>query len=184
MKINLILAVDEKNWIWKDNSIPWEIPSDLKYFQKITTENEDLAKLNAVIMGRKTCQSIPAKKKPLSNRVNCIITKSIKTNDTDSSLDDFTLYFNSLEKCLEELKNKENIEKIFVIWWASLYNDFLKWKLLNFVEKIYLTKVKWDFDCDTFFDWIPKNFVVENYSEDFQENGFTFSFWEYKKIPN
>lgn len=181
MKINLILAVDEKNWLWKNNSLVWNIPSDLKYFKKITSETEDLAKLNAIIMGRKTWESIPAKFKPLSDRINCIITKSVKTNDIGSNLDDFTLYFNSITHCLSELESKENLEKIFVIWWASLYNDFLKWDLLDFVDKIYITKVKWDFNCDKFFDWIPENFSVEKYSEEMEENWFKFSFWEYKK---
>lgn len=184
MKINLILAVDEKNWLWKNKTLAWNIKSDLKYFKKITSETKDLAKLNAVIMGRKTWESIPAKNKPLSNRINCIITKSIKNNDIWSKIDDFTLYFNSINHCLSELESKENLEKIFVIWWASLYNDFLKWDLINFVEKIYITKIIWDFDCDKFFDGIPKNFVVEKYSEIFEENWVKFSFWEYKKMTS
>ena len=83
--------------------------------------------------------------------------------------------------CLSELESKENLENIFIIGWASLYNDFLKWELLKFVDKIYLTKVKWDFWCDVFFDWIPKSFKVEKYSDEIEENWYTFSFWEYKK---
>jgi len=182
MKVNLILAIDEKNWLWKNNSLAWNIPSDLKNFKKITSETEDLAKMNAVIMWRKTWESIPKKYRPLHDRINCIITKSIKKNSIWSEIDDFILYFNSLEKCLSELESKENIEKIFIIWWASLYNDFVWEKFLDFVDKIYLTKVKWDFDCDVFFDWIPENFKVEKYSEEHKENWNIFSFWEYKKI--
>ena len=44
-----------------------------------------------------------------------------------------------------------------------------------------MTKVKWDFWCDVFFDWIPKSFKVEKYSDEIEENWYTFSFWEYKK---
>ena len=180
MKVNLILAVDDKNWLWKNNSLAWNIPSDLKHFKEKTEKTEDLAKLNAVIMWRKTWESIPSKFKPLSDRINCIITKSVKTNDIGSKIDNFTLYFNSLTKCLSELETKENRENIFIIGWASLYNDFVRWDLVDFVDKIYLTKVKWDFDCDVFFDWIPKNFKVEEYSEEMEENWFKFSFWTYK----
>lgn len=182
MKINLILAVDEKNGLWKNWKLAWDIPTDLKHFKEITSNTEDLAKLNAVIMWRKTWESIPVKFKPLSDRINCIITKSIKTNHIGSKIDDFTLFFNSIMHCLSELESKENLENIFIIGWASLYNDFLKWELLKFVDKIYLTKVKWDFWCDVFFDWIPKSFKVEKYSDEIEENGYTFSFWEYKKI--
>ena len=131
-------------------------------------------------MWRKTWESIPSKFRPLSDRINCIITKSVKTNDIGSKIDNFTLYFNSLTKCLSELETKENLENIFIIGWASLYNDFVRWDLVDFVDKIYLTKVKWDFDCDVFFDWIPKNFKVEEYSEEMEENWFKFSFWTYK----
>lgn len=182
MKINLILAVDEKNWLWKNKTLPWNLPTDLKNFKKITSETEDLAKLNAVIMWRNTWESIPSKYKPLSDRINCIITKTVKSNDIWSKIDDFTLYFNSIKHCLSELESKENLEKIFVIGWASLYNDFLKWELLEFVDKIFITKIVWDFNCDVFFDWIPENFKVEKYSEEMEENWIKFSFWEYKKI--
>jgi hypothetical protein len=32
-----------------------------------------------------------------------------------SEIDDFVLYFNSLDHCLDELNKKDNLEQIFVI---------------------------------------------------------------------
>ena len=64
---NLIVAVDENYGIGKTNSIPWELPGDLKYFKEITTSKPG----NVVIMGRKTWESIPDKFKPL-NSCSCL----------------------------------------------------------------------------------------------------------------
>ena len=178
MKFSIILATDEKNWIWKDNSLAWKLPADMKYFKKITSKTTDLAKMNAVIMWRKTRESIPAKFRPLDQRINCILTRSIKNDDIWSPIDDFTLYFNSLIHCLSELESKENVENIFIIGWATLYNEVLNHEML---DKIYLTKVKWNHNCDVFFDWVPDNFIAESYTDSEEEKWLEYSFWVYKK---
>lgn len=179
MKFNIILAVDEKNGIWKRNTLAWNIPSDLKYFKKITTEISDLAKMNAVVMGRNTWFSIPSKYRPLSERINCVLTRELKQNNTWSNIDDFVLYFNSLDYCLSELESKENVENIFIIGWADLYNQVLNNPML---DKIYMTKVKWDFNCDVFLNKIPSSFTVESYKDWEVENGIEYSFWVYKRV--
>lgn len=181
MKFSIILAVDDKNWLWKDNNLAWKISGDLKYFKNITSKTTDLAKMNAVVMWRKTRDSIPSKYRPLSQRVNCILTRSIKNDDIWSPIDDFVLYFNSLEHCLSELESKQNVEEIFIIGWASIFNQVLDNPML---DKIYLTKVKWDYDCDVFFDWIPDNFTVESYTDNKIENNIEYSYWVYKKQAN
>lgn len=178
MKFNIILAVDDKNWVWKNNDLAWKLSSDLKYFKNITTKTTDLWKHNAVIMWRNTWESIPSKYRPLPDRVNCILTRQIKNDDIWSPIDDFTLYFNSLDHCLSELESKENIENLFIIGWANLYNQVLNHEML---DKIYITKVKWDFNCDVFFDWIPSGFVAESYTDTEEESGIEYSFWVYKK---
>lgn len=178
MKFNLILAVDEKNWLWKNNDLAWKISADMKYFKKITTSTTDIWKMNAVVMWRKTRESIPYKFRPLSDRINCILTRGVKNDNIWSKLDDFVIYFNSLERCLNELESKQNVDKIFIIWWANLYNQVLSHPML---DKIYLTKVKWDFDCDVFFDWIPDNFTVDSCTDYEVEKKIDFSFCVYIK---
>ena len=178
-KFSIILATDSKNWIWKNNSLAWDLKGDLKYFKEITSKTSDLSKYNAIIMGRKTWESIPSKFRPLPDRINCILSRNLKYEDINSKIDNFVLHFNDFDHCLEELSKKENVENIFLIWWGSLYNQFINHPNL---EKIYITKVNWDFSCDTFFDWVPNNFVVEKYSEEFEENWIKYSFWEYKRV--
>jgi len=176
---NIILATDSKNWIWKNNKLAWDIPEDLKYFKDITSKTQDLAKLNWVIMWRKTWESIPTKFRPLPNRINCILSRTLKKESINSKINDFVLYFNNFDHCLEELSKKDNIENIFLIWGSSLYNQFINHPNL---DKIYLTKIEWDFKCDTFFDWIPDNFIVESYTDTSEDNWIKYSFWVYKKV--
>ena len=176
---SMILAADSKNWIWKNNDLPWKISGDLKYFKKITESTTDLAKLNWVIMWRKTWESIPSKFRPLPNRINCILSKNLEVESNDSKINNYVLYFNNFDHCLEELNSKDNVNNIFLIWGWSLYNQFLDHENL---EKIYLTKVEWDFECDTLFDWIPKNFVLESYEDNLEENWIEYWFYVYKKI--
>ena len=69
---SIIVAIDDKNWIWKNNDLAWRISADLKNFKKITTNSENWKK-NAVVMWRKTWESIPEKFKPLPDRKNFIL---------------------------------------------------------------------------------------------------------------
>ncbi len=114
-----------------DGSIPFRNSGDLANFKKKTLNN-------IVIMGRKTWDSIP--KKPLQQRLNIIISASMK------SAPDGVLLFSSIEKCLIELSKKEYrpMEK-FVIGGATLYNYFIN---NNLVQKIYHTVVLKDYHCD------------------------------------
>ena len=58
---DLIVAVSKNNGKGKDNSIPWNIKPDLKYFKEITTKrtSSEFPFSNYVIMGRNTWESIP-----------------------------------------------------------------------------------------------------------------------------
>ncbi|KIW59655.1 hypothetical protein PV05_04090 [Exophiala xenobiotica] len=73
--------------IGNQGDLPWPpIKADMAFFRKVTShiapsEAASTSRaFNAVVMGRKTWESIPAKFRPLSNRVNVIITRS-KSSD-------------------------------------------------------------------------------------------------------
>jgi len=171
---SIILATDDKLWIWRNNNLAWSIKEDMKYFRDITSITSDKSKKNALIMGRKTWESIPEKFRPLPGRINCILTRKITKIEENNSI----FYFNSINKCLEKLSKNKNIENIFVIWWANLYNQVLDNPKL---DKIYITKIKWNHNCDVFFDWIPESFILESTSEEKEENDIKFKFEVYKK---
>ena len=62
---NIISAVLKRNnGIGKNNQLPWKhIKEDMSFFYKTTTTKKPF--VNAVIMGRKTWNSLPDKHKPL-----------------------------------------------------------------------------------------------------------------------
>jgi len=101
---SLILACTIDGGIGIDNKIPWDIKEDLKLFQEITMKidnNYNSYKKNAIIMGRKTWDSLPFK--PLKNRMNIIISrrpdKINKFNDGNIAI------FNNLDIALQYCYN-------------------------------------------------------------------------------
>ncbi len=171
---SIILAVDDENWLGKNWDLAWKLAADMRYFKEITTKVKDKKKQNALIMWRKTRESIPEKFRPLPWRINCILSRKTQ-KDWNWNI----LWFNSLDNCIKKLNNNKSVENIFIIWWAKLYNDALK---NPFLDKIYITKVSWDFDCDVFFDWIPNNFKLIKEGNIIKENNIKFNFLVYKKL--
>ena len=74
---DLILARTLTRGIGKNNQLPWKLPSDLKMFKKITTSG---TQGNSIIYGRKTFESV--NKKTLPNRLNIVLSKSTKIQET------------------------------------------------------------------------------------------------------
>jgi len=72
--LNLMVAACEGGGIGKNGTLPWKIPSEMKYFTKMTKSTRDEGKRNAVIMGRLTFESIPEKFRPLKGRLNVVLT--------------------------------------------------------------------------------------------------------------
>ncbi len=65
----VIAAVARNGVIGKDNALPWHLPEDLRHFKALTTGH-------AVIMGRKTWESLPARFRPLPGRLNIVVTRN------------------------------------------------------------------------------------------------------------
>jgi len=170
-KFSIIVAVDEKNWIWKNNDLAWHISADLKNFRKITTDAEEW-KQNAVIMWRKTWESIPEKFKPLPWRKNFILTSQKNFLEWKNFSNEVKI-FSDFDQCLKKISENKNLDKIFVIWWWEIYKTAINHQNC---EKIFLTKVFWDFWCDKFFPKIPEKFKKVFESEIFEENGIKFQF--------
>jgi len=157
-KVIAILAIDEELWIWKWNDIPWK--SDLKNFKEITLFTQDANKKNALIMGRKTWESIPEKFRPFSGRKNFVVSSQIKISEIYE-------WFTSLEQAILQAQNDNEIETIFIIWWASIYNYSFENDL---VDEIYVTNISGKHDCDTFV-----KLDLSKYTSYFQD---TIQVWE------
>ncbi|WAR58751.1 hypothetical protein PtB15_10B90 [Puccinia triticina] len=74
ISLNLIVCATKSNGIGQAGRLPWRLKEDMNFFKFVTT----LAPpnhANVVIMGRKTWLSIPAKFRPLANRINIVVSR-------------------------------------------------------------------------------------------------------------
>lgn len=166
MKFSLIAAVDSKNGIGAKNTLVWKIPEDLEYFNKMTTGNGK----NIVIMGKNTWESLPEKFRPLPRRTNFVLTRNADYKAKGG------IVASSLEDALERARS-HHPEHVFVIGGAQVYAEAIKH---GECEKIYLTHVEGDFNCDAFFPKIDETVFEKVFeSKPRRENGITYRFAKY-----
>lgn len=111
----VVVAATRDMGIGKDGKLPWKLPSDLKFFKEITQITSDAGKRNAVIMGRKTWESIPLEHRPLPGRLNVVLTRS---GSFDIATVENVVICGSIGSALELLAASPyclSIEKVFVI---------------------------------------------------------------------
>ena len=98
MNFNIIVAYCNNNGIGKNNTLPWNIPSDLKKFKNLTIGKGN----NCIIMGKKTWLSL--NEKPLPGRDNLILSSSI-----DKILNNNPQSFKNFDELYEYLSNNLDI---------------------------------------------------------------------------
>jgi len=155
--INVIAAMTKRRVIGRDGTLPWHLSEDLKLFKRLTTGN-------IIIMGRKTFDSIG---KPLSNRKNFVISKSIKECDKVTGV----FYFKTADEAIAAAQAGD--EKLFIIGGASIYAQ-----VIDRADRLYISMVEDDYEGDTYFPEIKENvwkvIRIEPY------NGFALNVFERK----
>ena len=66
----VVAAASSSLGIGKGGDLPWKLAEDMTFFKTLTSIVTSPDAKNAVIMGRKTWQSIPKKFRPLNGRLN------------------------------------------------------------------------------------------------------------------
>ena len=112
MKLNLIYCKNINNHIGYNGDLLYNIPEDMKYFKKITSQEYIKNHKNIVIMGYNTWNSIPDKYKPLKDRINIIITKN---HFSEMKFEDENIkVFNDFNFCYKYLEQEENNGKFTI----------------------------------------------------------------------
>jgi len=150
-RLTIIVAATKSNGIGQNGHLPWKLSKELKYFARVTSDAPE-GKQNAVIMGRNTWESIPTKFRPLSKRLNIVLSQnpnydlSVPSDTSVALVKDFSSSLGYAEKA--------NIYRGFVIGGASLYAESLGLSpsAKASVDRILLTRIlSPEFeDCDTF----------------------------------
>ncbi len=170
-KIYLIVATDLKGGIGQKGKLPWHLPGDMAFFKKTTIQTENIQYRNMVVMGRVTWESIPKDHRPLEGRKNVVITRNKDFKVDDSSV----TVVHSPEAAIKATDDR--VADIFIIGGAKIFEHFMKRQK---IDGIYLTRIKKQFQCDTFFPKIPKNFKAEKL-ESGKDGDINYEFYLYKK---
>lgn len=139
-EIIIIVAFSKNGRIIGNNGrIPWTLPEDLQHFKELTTGN-------AIIMGRKTFESIC---RVLPERMNIVVTRN-----KDFCVEDAYIA-KSPEKAIEIAK-KAGYKKIFICGGQQIYQQ-----MMDYADYIYATEVCGEYEGDAFFPEINENEFVE-----------------------
>ena len=156
--ISIIAAIGKNNELGKNNSLIWNLPSDLKFFKQTTINHP-------VVMGLNTYKSIG---RPLPNRQNIVLTSSLIENEG------LTIY-HDINKLNELILNSDT--EYFIIGGASLYNYYY-----SLADKMYLTMVNAeDPDADVYFpkiiydEWKTRTIGTNN------DNGISYNHVEFTR---
>lgn len=158
----IFVAYDKKLGIGAQNDLLWkrDLPADLKRFKELTMGS-------AVIMGRKTYESIG---RALPHRQNIVISR------TTDSIEGVTVV-GSLEAAYEAV---EADKEIFVLGGGQIYA-----LAMDSVDRIYATEVDAVFDAaEVFFPSIDKNIWQETnrvHHEADERNLYNYDFVTYER---
>ena len=167
MKMAMIVAMDEDGCIGKQGDLPWRLKSDMIRFKTLTEADG----FNAVIMGRKTWDSLPDSFRPLPERVNIVMSRDANWSHEDA---DVALYHGRAI----EIAYAEACDECWVIGGAQIYEMFL-----DRVDEIHITTVHTTGSGDVKFpEWdrsLWSEEIIEHTDAD-DENEFstTYSIWK------
>ncbi|KAJ6811181.1 putative bifunctional dihydrofolate reductase-thymidylate synthase [Iris pallida] len=178
----VVVAATRRLGIGKDGALPWKLPSDLKFFKEITTTTSDPAKKNAVIMGRRTWESIPEKNRPLPGRLNVVLTRS---GSFDLATAENVVICGSMASALDLLASSPycfSTEKVFVIGGGQVLRESLN---APGCVAIHYTDIETDIECDTFIPPVDLAAFRPWYSSrPAVENGVRYSFVSYVRVQS
>jgi dihydrofolate reductase len=159
--VALIAAVARDGVIGRAGGIPWHLPEDVARFKALTTGH-------AVVMGRKTWDSLPDRYRPLPERRNVVVTR------TPDWAADGAERVGSFSEALELLADEE---RVYVIGGSEIYAA-----ALTFADELELTEVELTVDGDTFFPaWERRAFDVVEREEHIAADGTGFAFVTYRR---
>jgi len=178
--------MDRKRGIGKNNKIPWHIKEDLIKLKNLTKDH-------VVILGRKTYDSMvwyynksgkempgklyivvthdkdykPARENAtVAHALKEVIEESIKYHVLSSK-------YGPKDKKIHDTKYMiQNTEyEVFIIGGGQIYQQ-----ALPFADKLYLTIVEGDYNCDTFFPDYSAEFKKVIHEESKESEGYKYKF--------
>ena len=165
MIISAIVAVSENNAIGRDNTLPWHLPEDLKFFKRTT-------KGKPMLMGRKTFESLGG---VLKDRLHIVV-----SSQKDLQLPEGVVLANSLNEGLEKLKAAGD-EEVFIIGGGQIFSE-----TIEIIDRLYITVVHtviddaWAFFPDI--DHGHWKLVWEEKHEADERHKYAYTFQQFERV--
>ena len=144
----LIAAIQKDRGIGYQGKLLYSIKDDMKHFVEQTTGH-------AVIMGRKTWESIPEKYRPMKDRMNIVVTRNKKYQASGAKV---------VHRFYEALEQAPEKGKIFIIGGGKIYRQ-----ALSYADTLELTIIDGNKNADAFFPEFEQHFVEEGSSGAFTD---------------
>jgi dihydrofolate reductase len=161
VRVSLVAAVARGGVIGHDGGIPWRLPEDVAHFKELTTGH-------AVVMGRKTWDSLPERFRPLPGRRNVVVTRDSgwRAEGAERAA--------SVEDALALLESQP---EVFVIGGGEIYAA-----AFPYADALALTEVDADALGDTRFpDWDRRAWDETSRDDRVSGDGVPFAFVSYQR---
>jgi dihydrofolate reductase len=155
--IACVVAHSRNRVIGRDGDLPWHLPADLRRFRELTSGH-------AVVMGRRTYESLPDRFRPLPNRRNLVLSRDPSFRAECAEI------FGDLASALAACGGD-----CFVIGGGATYAE-----ALSVADRVYATEIDAEVEGDTFFPELAGWRQVEA-SPPETDNGHSFSFVTYER---
>ncbi|HLL12043.1 MAG TPA: dihydrofolate reductase [Rubrivivax sp.] len=159
----LIAAVARNRVIGRDNGLVFYEPADQRHFRAATLGH-------AVVMGRKTWESLPQRFRPLPGRRNLIISRNAGFSAPGGEV------LGSLQAALQSLAQEA---KVFIIGGGEIYGQ-----ALPLATELLLTEIDAELEGDRLFpEWDADQFELVSATPARTADGIDFRFARYRRRP-
>ena len=166
MFISFVAAMAKNRAMGINGHLPWNVPSDMKYFMKTTLGHP-------IVMGSKTFESMPGGK-ALPKRTNIVVTRDAHKQYEGTST------FTDLSEALKLAAKSPGGEEIMVIGGGHVFAE-----MLPIAHRIYLTIINAEIeDADTFFPVLDETRWARKEVGHFEknnENEYSGTFYIYER---
>ncbi|KPA83696.1 putative mitochondrial dihydrofolate reductase-thymidylate synthase (DHFR-TS) [Leptomonas pyrrhocoris] len=170
---SIVVAVDQQHGIGDGETIPWRVPEDVAFFKDQTTllrnkKPPTEKKRNAVVMGRKTWESVPLKFRPLKGRLNVVLSSQATVADLlaelpaekrDEAAANVLVVNGGLKEVLHTLARPpycSAVETVYCIGGARVYSEAMQSPCVEKMHEVFLTRVHTTAPtCNRFFPFPP-----------------------------
>lgn len=129
-----IISVDSKGIIGINNGLPWNYPSELDHFRRVTCGQ-------IIVMGRKTFETMP--QKILKDRISVVFSRNKLSSCFNRGIEC------TIVSSMQEFLSIQSSSKIFMIGGAQIAHLFLECDLIS---EFIVTKIHRSYKGDVYFN--------------------------------